>query len=243
MIIKNKNVACIDLEIFKFLNIEIMNTLCCIFDLDGVLVDTAKYHYSAWKRLAKKLGFDFSEQHNERLKGVSRMASLDILLEVGGITGLSEEEKQALAEKKNGWYVDYINQMTPNEILPGVTDFLQQLKDNGVKTALGSASRNAPLILKRVNLAPFFNAAIDGNSITKAKPDPEVFLLAAQVLGVPADRCVVFEDAEAGVEAALRAGMKCVGVGNPGILRKATVVIPGFEGLTWEKLRTKSYEL
>ncbi|MDR3180397.1 MAG: beta-phosphoglucomutase [Prevotellaceae bacterium] len=204
---------------------------CCIFDLDGVLVDTAKYHYLAWKRLAKELGFDFSEQHNERLKGVSRMASLDILLEVGGITGLSEEEKQNLAAKKNAWYVEYINQMTPAEILPGVLDFLQQLKANGVKTALGSASRNAPLILERVGIAHFFDAVIDGNSITKAKPDPEVFLRAAQALGVPPDCCIVFEDAEAGVEAALRAGMKCVGVGNPDILHKATLVIPGFAEL------------
>jgi beta-phosphoglucomutase len=211
--------------------------LNCIFDLDGVLVDTAKYHYLAWKRLAKALGLDFSEQHNERLKGVSRMASLEILLEVGGIKGLSEEEKQTLAAKKNTWYVEYISKMTPDEILPGVLDFLQQLKAVHVKTALGSASRNAPLILERTGLARFFDAIIDGNTITKAKPDPEVFLLGAQALGAPADRCVVFEDAEAGIEAALRAGMKCVGVGNPDILHKAMVVIPGFEGVTWEELR------
>jgi beta-phosphoglucomutase len=186
--------------------------------------------------LAKELGFDFSEQHNERLKGVSRMASLDILLEVGDIKDLPEEEKQNLAAKKNTWYVAYINQMTPNEILPGVLDFLQALKAAHVKTALGSASKNAPLILKRTGLVRFFDAIIDGNTITKAKPDPEVFLLGAQALGVPAEHCVVFEDAEAGVEAALRAGMKCVGVGNLTILRKATAVIPGFDGLTWQQL-------
>jgi beta-phosphoglucomutase len=216
-----------------------LGSLCCIFDLDGVLVDTAKYHYLAWKRLAKELGFDFSEQQNERLKGVSRMASLDILLETGGIKGLSAEEKQDLAAKKNTWYVAYINQMTPDEILPGVLDFLQELKDLHVKTALGSASRNAPLILKRVHLMHFFDAIIDGNTITKAKPDPEVFLLGAQALGMLPDNCVVFEDAEAGVEAALRAGMKCVGVGNPDILHKAMVVIPGFEGVTWNALNDK----
>jgi beta-phosphoglucomutase len=209
----------------------------CIFDLDGVLVDTARYHYLAWKRLAGDLGFDFSARHNERLKGVSRMASLDILLEVGGIKGLPEEEKQTLATKKNTWYVAYITQMTPDEILPGVLDFLQQLKAAQVKTALGSASKNAPLILERTGLGRFFDAVIDGNVITKAKPDPEVFLLGAQALGVPPHRCIVFEDAEAGVEAARRAGMQCVGVGNPGILRKATVVIPGFEGVTWEELK------
>jgi beta-phosphoglucomutase len=210
--------------------------LCCLFDLDGVLVDTAKYHYLAWRRLAKELGFEFSEQHNERLKGVSRMASLDILLEVGGVKGLPEEEKQRLAAKKNDWYVAYIGQMTPAEILPGVQDFLQQLKTARVKTALGSASRNAPLILERVGLAHFFDVIIDGNSITKAKPDPEVFLQGAQALGVPVDRCVVFEDAEAGIEAARRAGMKCVGVGNPAILHKAALVIPGFEGVTWQEI-------
>jgi beta-phosphoglucomutase len=219
-----------------------MESLCCIFDLDGVLVDTAKYHYLAWKRLAKELGFAFSEQHNERLKGVSRMASLDILLEVGGVKGLSEEEKQRLAAKKNDWYVAYIRQMTPAEILPGVVDFLQQLKAARVKTALGSASRNAPLILERVGLAHFFDAIIDGNSITKAKPDPEVFLQGAQALGMPANRCVVFEDAEAGIEAAHRAGMKCVGVGNPAILHKATVVIPGFESVTWPDLENRLLE-
>ena len=217
-----------------------MNALCCIFDLDGVLVDTAKYHYLAWKRLAEELGFDFSEQHNERLKGVSRMASLDMLLDVGVIKDLPEEEKQNLAAKKNTWYVAYINRMTPNEILPGVLDFLHQLKAAHVKMALGSASRNAPLILERTGLARFFDAIIDGNAITRAKPDPEVFLLGVQALGAPASRCIVFEDAEAGVEAALRAGMKCVGVGNPDILHKATVVIPGFKGLAWQQL---SYEL
>ncbi|MDR2448510.1 MAG: beta-phosphoglucomutase [Prevotellaceae bacterium] len=215
-----------------------MKSLCCIFDLDGVLVDTAKYHYLAWKRLAATLGFDFSEQHNERLKGVSRMASLDILLEVGGIKGLPEEEKRDLAEKKNTWYVAYINRMTPSEILPGVLDFLHQLKAAHVKTALGSASRNAPLILKRTGLACFFDAIIDGNTITRAKPDPEVFLLGAQALDASAGRCIVFEDAAAGVEAALRAGMKCVGVGNPNLLHKATMVVPGFENLIWEELKS-----
>jgi beta-phosphoglucomutase len=207
------------------------NSHACIFDLDGVLVDTAKYHYLAWKRLTEEWGFAFSEADNERLKGVSRMASLDILLEVGGITGLREEEKQALADKKNTWYVEYISRMGPEEILPGVLAFLRRLKADGVKLALGSASRNAPLILERTGLKPLFDAVIDGNKVRKAKPDPEVFLLGAEALGVPACRCIVFEDAEAGVEAALRAGMKCVGVGDANILHKANIVIPNLRCL------------
>jgi len=203
----------------------------CIFDLDGVLVDTAKYHYLAWKRLAEELGFFFSEANNERLKGVSRMASLDILLEVGGITHLSAQDKLTMADRKNRWYVEYISKMTPDEVLPGALDFLQQLKAAGIKIALGSASKNAGMILQRANIAAFFDVVIDGNKISKAKPDPEVFLLGARELGVHPSACIVFEDAVAGIEAAIRAGMKCVGVGDPAILHRATIVIPGFEGI------------
>ena len=208
----------------------------CIFDLDGVLVDTAKYHYLAWKRLAEELGFYFSEADNERLKGVSRMASLDILLEVGGITKLSAQDKLAMADRKNSWYVEYISKMTPEEVLPGALDFLQQVKAAGVKIALGSASKNAGMILQRTNIAPFFDVVIDGSKVSNAKPDPEIFLLGARELGVPPSECIVFEDAAAGIEAAIRAGMKCVGVGKPAILHRATIVIPGFDGITWNKL-------
>jgi beta-phosphoglucomutase len=213
--------------------------LCCIFDLDGVLVDTTKYHYWAWKRLAKELGYNLSKQHNERLKGVSRMAALDILLDRFSIKGFSERKKQKLAAKKNTWYVAYISQMTPAEVYPGVPSFLRQLKAAHIKTALGSASKNAPLVLHRTGLVRFFDAIVDGNIITEAKPNPEVFLRGAEALDVPANRCIVFEDAEAGVEAALRAGMKCVGVGDPAILHKATLVIPGFEKLKWSALEQR----
>ncbi|MCL2502133.1 MAG: beta-phosphoglucomutase [Bacteroidales bacterium] len=210
----------------------------CIFDLDGVLVDTAKYHYLAWKRLAGELGFCFLESDNERLKGVSRMASLEILLEVGGITRFGEKDKRAMADRKNGWYVDFISQITPNEVLPGVLDFLHELKEAGVKTAIGSASRNAGMILERTGMESLFEAVVDGNKISRAKPDPEVFLMGAHTLGLPPSRCVVFEDAAAGIEAAIRAGMKSVGVGHPDILSRATVVIPDFTDMNWSKLQS-----
>jgi beta-phosphoglucomutase len=199
-----------------------------IFDLDGVIVDTAKYHFLAWKRLAAELGIHFTERDNERLKGVSRMRSLEIILEIGG-KQKTAAEKQELANRKNTWYVEYIMQMDASEILPGVLPFLQELKDNNIKIALGSASKNAPTILNRLGIAAFFDAIVDGNLVTKAKPDPEVFTLGAELLGIAPEAAVVFEDAQAGIEAALRAGMKAIGVGSPGILQNAHHVIPGFE--------------
>jgi beta-phosphoglucomutase len=207
----------------------------CLFDLDGVLVDTAKYHYIAWKRLAGELGFEFTEQDNERLKGVSRMASLDILLEVGGVT-LDEGAKLALAEKKNAWYVEYISNMDESEILPGALEFIQALKDRGIKVALGSASKNAMLILNNTGLTPYFDAIIDGTKTAQAKPDPEVFTMGAHELGVQPEACVVFEDAEAGIEAATRAGMRSVGIGSPETLRRANIVLPSLEGFTVDHL-------
>jgi len=209
----------------------------CLFDLDGVIVDTAKYHFIAWRELARELGFEFTEQDNERLKGVSRLTSLDILLEVGGIS-LEKETKQILAEKKNSNYVDYIKKMTPDEILPGVINFIHELKENGIKIALGSASKNAPLILKQIGLEKLFDTVIDGNHVSRAKPDPEVFLKGAEALNVLPDECVVFEDAEAGIEAARNGGMRCIGVGDPRILGKADFVVAGFNELSIERLET-----
>lgn len=207
----------------------------CIFDLDGVVVDTAKYHYLAWKRLANELGFEFSEQHNERLKGVSRMRSLEILLEVGGLT-FPPEKMEELAAKKNAWYVEYIKKMTPDEILPGAKEFLEDLRKNGIRIALGSASKNSPLILDRIGLKNHFDAVIDGNSVTIAKPAPDIFLSAATALGVSPQHCIVFEDAEAGIEAAINAGMRTVGIGNPQILSRADFVVPNLIGFTYSKL-------
>ncbi|MDR0464436.1 MAG: beta-phosphoglucomutase, partial [Treponema sp.] len=184
-----------------------------IFDLDGVLVDTAKYHYLAWKRLAAELGFYFSEDHNERLKGVSRMRSLDILLETGGVT-MSLDKKEEAAARKNAWYVEYLYTLDESALLPGAKEFLVRLRENGICIALGSASKNSPLILERLNIAGFFYAVIDGNTVSKAKPDPEVFLKGAASLGIAPERCVVFEDALAGIEAAKAGKMAVIAVGK-----------------------------
>lgn len=180
-----------------------MSIKAALFDLDGVIVDTAKYHYLAWKRLASELGFVFTEKDNERLKGVSRMRSLEILLEVGGLLGkFSEEEMAEMAARKNEWYVSYISKMDESEILDGTVECLKGFRALGVKTALGSASKNAMLILGNLKLTPYFDAIIDGTKVSKAKPDPEVFLLGAKEVGVDPKDCVVFEDAQAGIEAA-----------------------------------------
>ena len=189
-----------------------------IFDLDGVIVDTAKYHYLAWKEIANELGFVFSESDNERLKGVSRMASLEILLEVGGITGLSDSEKLKIAEKKNGRYVSMLSTLDDSELLCGAKEYLLKLRSEGVKIALGSASKNSPLILNKLGISGLFDAVIDGNSVKKAKPDPEVFLKAAQALGLKPEDCVVFEDSQAGIDAAVKGGFHTVAVDKRGVL-------------------------
>jgi len=207
----------------------------CIFDLDGVIVDTAKYHYIAWKHLANQLGFDFTTDDNEQLKGVSRMASLDILLGLGNIN-ISDEEKQKLAAQKNELYLEYILKMGPEELLPGAQLFLEDLRTANIKIALGSASKNAMTILNKLRLTPYFDAIIDGTHVSKAKPDPEVFLKGAEALQVKPFECVVFEDAEAGVEAALAGGMKCVGIGSASNLHKAHLVIEGLDHMTVQKL-------
>ncbi|OAB45360.1 beta-phosphoglucomutase [Paenibacillus glacialis] len=208
----------------------------CLFDLDGVLVDTAKYHFLAWKRLADELGFEFTEKDNERLKGVSRMASLDILLEVGNVQ-LDDATKIALAEKKNNWYVDYISSMDESEILPGSLSFLKELKEHGIKVALGSASKNAMKILNNANIVPYFDAIIDGTKTSNAKPDPEVFLLGAEAVNVSPEHCIVFEDAEAGIEAATNAGMRSIGIGSAGTLTQANYVVTSLADMSVEKLQ------
>ncbi len=191
-----------------------MDLKACIFDLDGVIVDTAKYHFMAWRRLAKELGFEFTVADNEALKGVSRMASLEILLRVGGLAP-GEKEKEELAARKNRWYVEFINGMSPDEILPGSIRLLKQLRKEGILTAIGSASKNARTILDGIKITDMFDVIVDGNKIHSAKPDPEVFLRGAAELNTDPSCCVVFEDAQAGIEAAIAGGMKCVGVGDP----------------------------
>jgi beta-phosphoglucomutase len=197
-----------------------------IFDLDGVIVDTAKFHYLAWKRLAEELGFEFKELDNERLKGVSRMKSLEILLEVGGLS-VSDDEKLLLAEKKNNWYVEYISTIDESELLKGAKDYIVKLRNSNIKIALGSASKNAPMILNRLNITSLFDSIVDGNKVSKAKPDPEVFLIAAMELGLKPQECVVFEDAEAGITAAKSAGMRTVGIGNRETLKEADIIVAG----------------
>jgi beta-phosphoglucomutase len=213
-----------------------MNTIkACIFDLDGVIVDTAVYHYKAWKRLANSLGFDFTEHQNEQLKGVSRVRSLQLILGWGGVTK-TEEEQEQLATQKNTWYMEMVNQMNPDEILPGAKEFLKACRAVGLKTALGSASKNSMTILDKIGITDMFDAVIDGNKVSKAKPDPEVFLAGAQALGVQPEECVVFEDAIAGVEAALAGDMKVVGIGSPDVLTGANLVIKGLDEMTLDKL-------
>lgn len=213
------------------------NIQACLFDLDGVIVDTAVYHYKAWKRLANELGFDFTEEQNELLKGVSRVRSLEIILEIGGVTK-TDTEKEELATRKNSRYVDMINQMRPDEVLPGAREFVQTCRDAGIKTALGSASKNSMTILEKINMVDLFDAIIDGNKVSKAKPDPEVFLKGAEALGVAPPACVVFEDAIAGVEAAIDGGMKVVGIGLPSVLKGANLVVIGLSEMSLEKLET-----
>ena len=204
----------------------------CIFDLDGVIVDTAKYHFQAWRRLANELGFDFTEADNEQLKGVSRLESLDIILGWGGIT-LSVEQKHELAERKNKWYKDLISHMQADEILPGVPAFLDDLQRHGIHIALGSASKNAGAVIQSIGLKNRFETIVDGHHTTRSKPDPQVFQLAAQNLGLAPESCIVFEDADSGIEAAVAGGFYAVGVGRPEVLGKAHMVIPGFDRLTW----------
>ena len=198
-----------------------------IFDLDGVIVDTAKYHYLAWRRLTQSLGFDLTLEQNERLKGVSRIASLDIILGIGGVNA-SAEEKTRYADQKNRWYVEYISRMSKGEILPNADFFIRWAKASGLRISLASASKNSMMILDALGITPLFDAVIDGTKVTKAKPDPEVFLKAAEALAVEPKHCVVFEDAEAGVAAAVAANMRCVGIGRPAQLLRADMVIRGF---------------
>jgi beta-phosphoglucomutase len=207
----------------------------CIFDLDGVIVDTARYHYQAWRRLANSLGFDFTEADNEHLKGVSRAESLRIILSLGGVS-LPEAEQEALAAKKNDWYVALISQVGAEELLPGARAFLEALRAAGYKIALGSASKNARTILERTGILPLFDAVIDGNHTTKGKPDPQVFLMGAEALGLPPEACVVFEDAQKGIEAARNGGFPCVGIGDPGTLAQADRVLPGLHAMRVEDL-------
>lgn len=208
-----------------------------IFDLDGVIVDTAKYHYLAWKKLANELGFEFTKEQNELFKGVSRKRCLEILLDIGNITASQEQFDKWMIEK-NIDYLAYIEKMDASEILPDVPKILQFLKDKKIPIALGSASKNAKPILEKVNLLEYFDTIVDGNNVTKAKPDPEVFLIAAKQLGVKVKNCVVFEDAKAGIQAANAANMVSIGIGDSSILSEAKYNFKDFTEIDFSFLKT-----
>lgn len=198
-----------------------------IFDLDGVIVDTARYHYKAWKKLANTLGFDIDETQNEKLKGVSRVKSLQMLLEWGNIK-YSEEAFQEYLEAKNTDYLGYIMNMTAKDILPGVPEIIRYIAGKNQPIALGSASKNARIILERIEMYTIFNAIVDGNDVSNAKPDPEVFFVAAQKMKTAPENCIVFEDSIAGIEAANKAKMISVGIGDKNILHHANYVFKDF---------------
>ncbi len=204
-----------------------MNTKAFIFDLDGVIVDTAKYHYLAWKKIADKLAIEFTLEHNELLKGVSRVRSLDIILDLGKIEA-SQEDKDKWLLEKNENYLSYLVDMDDSEILPGVLPILKYLKEKKQLIALGSASKNARPILEKTGTLDYFDAIVDGNDVSNAKPDPEVFLLAAKLLGIKPEDSVVFEDSVAGIQAANIGGMLSVGIGEASTLHEAKHIFKDF---------------
>ena len=206
-----------------------------IFDLDGVIVDTAKYHFLAWKKLAKSIGVDFTESQNEQLKGVSRVKSLEKILAWGNKT-ISQEEFNTLMAKKNEDYLSFIATMNEDEILPDVPKTLNYLIEVKQPISLGSASKNARTILKKVNLYKKFDAIVDGNDVSKAKPDPEVFLIAAKLLEIKLEDCIVFEDSVAGVQAANTAKMVSIGIGEKNVLHEADYIFKDFTEISEEFL-------
>ena len=207
----------------------------CIFDLDGVLVDTARFHFIAWREMAEGLGIPFEEADNERLKGLSRIDSLETILSLGHLV-LDPLTKLQLMEQKNARYLELVQGMTSDDVLPGVVDFFAELDEAGIRKGVGSASKNAPEILRRIGLLDALDTVVDGSQVTLSKPDPEVFLKGAQRLGVAPATCVIFEDALAGIQAARSGGFPVVGVGSPAVLQGADLVIPGFQNVHWSHL-------
>lgn len=201
-----------------------------IFDLDGVLTDTAEYHFLAWKQLATQLGIEFSRADNELLKGVDRMGSLELILQLGQVQ-LSLNEKLMLAEQKNTEYLKLVETMSPADLFPGVLPLFSSLKAAGVKTALASASKNAALVLQKLGIPASFDYVADSNLIKNGKPDPEIFLTCAQALGVKPELCIGVEDAPAGVTAIKAAGMYALGIGEEHALTQADLVIPAVSAI------------
>ena len=208
-----------------------------LFDLDGVIVNTAEYHFLAWKEIAGRLGIPFTRGDNERLKGLSRMRSLEVLLDIGE-KKLDRGEEERYCEEKNRIYLSYIRKMEKDAILPGVRNFLHEAKREGYLLALGSASKNAGLILEKLGLTDSFDAVIDGNKVSRTKPDPEVFVKGASALGMEPEKCIVFEDAEAGIRAAHVGGMKAVGIGKRENLPEADMILDSFRGIVPETIES-----
>ncbi len=204
--------------------INYTNVKAVIFDLDGVLVDTAIYHFQAWHRLAEDLGYSFSIVDNEQLKGVSRIESLELILKWAGVEK-SEAEKADLLVLKNQWYLELIEQLSPDHLLSGSLELLKKLQQKGIKIGLGSASKNAMGILEKTGIIPYFDALIDGNVVQLSKPNPQVFLKGAEVLEIAPAHCLVLEDAQAGIDAARAAGMQVIGIGLEEHLRGADLVV------------------
>lgn len=211
---------------------------CFIFDLDGVIADTAKHHFIAWNWICDQLSIDFSKEKYEKLKGVSREDSLDIILNLGNLS-ISQEEKNMWLKRKNKKYLELVQDLSQEDILPGVRTFLNELKINKKKIALGSSSRNAKLILDILNLTPYFEAIIDGNAVNQSKPNPEVFLKGAEACNCLPSETIVFEDSIAGIKAANKAGFYSVGIGDEELLSEASLNAPGFENLNLSLLNSR----
>jgi len=212
-----------------------MKIKACIFDLDGVIVDTARFHFLAWRRLANELGFDFTVEQNEELKGVSRKESLQMILDWGGLT-LDNEAFDSWMVKKNSWYLDMVNDLSVDEALPGVVDFIKHLRKIGVFVALGSASKNARTILDQLNISVLFDRIVDGNDVINGKPAPDTFLQGIENTDIKPSESIVFEDSAKGIQAALSGNFKAVGIGNPDDLSRAHIVLPGFDKINFSEL-------
>lgn len=214
-----------------------MSLKALIFDLDGVLTDTAKYHYLAWKKLADELGYYFDEDINELLKGVSRINSLEIILEKNNASDkYTPLEKEAFADKKNGYYKEMIEQLTPDDISEGIVPFITEARNNGIKCAVASVSKNAPRVLELLKISNFFDYIADAALVKKPKPDPEIFLTCANALGFEPSECIGIEDAQAGIESIYGAGMFSVGINVTVTSVKPDVVLKSTTELNYNKI-------
>lgn len=212
-----------------------------IFDLDGVITDTAEYHYHAWKALGEEVGVPFTREFNEELKGISRMESLDKILAFGNkLNDFTQEEKEMMAARKNEHYVRLIEGITPNDILPGIIDLIHTIKSKGLKLGLASVSKNAFSVMGKLELTDQFDVIVDAAKVQKGKPNPEIFLTAAEMLGVEASDCLGIEDAAAGVDSIKGAGMFAVGIGNEETLKNADLIYNSTSEVSFDEI-TKAY--